>query len=75
MMVELKRSPPECLGHYSRRNSVCQRCRYRRLCTKVIARDEVERLLRQILELAEGWRDPLGMQKRRLVESEGLLQE
>ena len=70
MMVELKRSPPECLGRYSRRNSVCQRCRYRRPCTKVIARDEVERLLRQILELAEGWRDPLGLKRERENEGE-----
>jgi uncharacterized membrane protein (UPF0127 family) len=70
MMVELKRSPPECLGHYSRRNSVCRSCRYRRPCTKVIARDEVERLLRQILELAEGWRDPLGLKRGRENEGE-----
>jgi hypothetical protein len=45
-------SLPGCIGQYSKNQAVCKICKYRTICQKVVPRAEVEKLLKQILELA-----------------------
>jgi hypothetical protein len=41
-----------CLGYFSRRNTKCKKCEFQSLCLKVVPRSEVEKFLREILEVA-----------------------
>ena len=45
-------SLPGCIGYFNKNQAECKICQHRIICQKVVPRAEVEKLLKQILELA-----------------------
>ena len=45
-------SYPGCLGYFNKKRTRCQKCEFLEICKKVVPRNEVEKLLQQLLEVA-----------------------
>ena len=45
-------SYPGCLGYFSKNQGRCRKCEFLEICKKVVPRNEVEKLLQQLLEIA-----------------------
>jgi hypothetical protein len=51
-MNSISESFPGCVGYFRKNQAECKICKYQAICLKVLPRDEVEKLLKEILELA-----------------------
>jgi len=40
-----------CIGYFNKKRTRCQKCEFLEICKKVVPRNEVEKLLQEILEL------------------------
>jgi len=43
---------PGCVGYFDKNQAKCRACQYNEICKKVVPRNEVEKLLQQLLEIA-----------------------